>query len=430
VSKNILMVGGVARDHALAWKFAQSENVGKVFSAPGNPGIGQVATSTGIAVNDYEKLIEFAKQNSVDIAYVSGDDQLADGLVNEFEAEGIKAFGPNKVAAIIESSKAFAKDFMKRHGIPTAQYETFDDYDAANKYLSEQSVPIVIKASGLAQGKGAVVCQTMREAGQTLKEMMLDKKFGASGDEVVIEEFLQGPEISIHAFSDGTNYAIFPPSQDHKAIGEGNTGPNTGGIGSLAPLPGVSDKLMTQIDNEIVRPAVEGLKAEGKPFVGILFPGIMLTDDGPKVLEYNSRIGDPEAQVYMRLLQTDLLEIIEACLDGTLDKVNIEWSGQTAVNVVLCSAGYPGSYEKGKPITGIDEAESDKDIEIFHSGTAEKDGQLVTNGGRVLSVSAVGKDLDDALQRAYAAADKIQFEGKYLRRDIGKAHDNSKLKNF
>lgn len=430
MTKNILIIGNAARDHALAWKFAQSPKVGKVYAAPGNPGIKQIATNTGIAVDDYDKLIQFAKANNIGIAYVSGDDQLGDGLVDVFGQAGIQAFGPSKAAATIESSKAFAKDFMQRHNIPTAKYQTFDDYKAAKEYLSGQSAPIVIKASGLAQGKGAVVCQTMGEAQNVLREIMQEGKFGAAGSEVVIEECLQGPEISIHVFSDGTNYAMFPPSQDHKAIGEGNTGPNTGGMGSLAPLPGVSGNLMQQIEEQVVMPAIEGMKAEGKPYVGVLFPGIMLTDSGPKVLEYNSRLGDPECQTYMRLLKTDLLEVIEACLDGKLNKLNVAWSGQTAVNVVLASDGYPGSYQKGKVITGISQAEDDPDVVVFHAGTAEKDGQLVTSGGRVLSVTVVGNNLDDALAKVYQAADKIQFEGKYLRRDIGKAHDNSKLSGF
>lgn len=430
MGKKILIIGGIARDHALAWKFAQSPVVEEVFVAPGNPGVNSVATQVDIAVDAYDQLIAFAKEKAIDLAYVSGDDQLGDGLVDLFEKAGIRAFGPSKAAARIEASKAFSKDFMKGHGIPTAAYETFDEYEKAVTYLAGQSVPIVIKASGLAGGKGAVICHTANEAETTLREMMQDNKFGAAGNEVVIEEFMSGPEISIHAFSDGTNYVLFPPAQDHKAALDGNKGLNTGGMGVVAPLSGVSEELMVRIEKEIVAPVIDGMRAAGTPFVGVLYPGIMLTDDGPKVLEYNARLGDPETQAYLRLLEADLMEVVEACLDGTLDQVDVRWSGKTAVNIVLASGGYPAAYEKGKVISGIEKAEGDGAVIVFHAGTALESDRLVTSGGRVLSVSAIGDDLDDALEKAYAAADRIQFEGKALRHDIGKAHDNSKLAKF
>ncbi len=425
-----MIVGAAGRDHALAWKLSQASRIGEIFVAPGNGGTALIATNVAIAVDAFDELIAFAKANAVDIVYVSGDDELGAGLVDMCNAAGLKAFGPTKAAARIESSKAFSKDFMISHDIPTAAYKTFKDYDAAKTYIQTQPLPVVIKASGLAAGKGAIICRTLDEAETSLYEIMVDKMFGSAGDKVVIEEFMEGPEISIHVFSDGSTYKLFPPAQDHKAIYEGNSGPNTGGMGTLAPLPYVSDELMNEIDRKIVAPVISGMREMGCEFKGVLYPGIMLTSEGPKVLEYNARFGDPETQSYLRLLETDLLEILEACIDGTLDKVNLKWSDKTAVNIVLASAGYPEAYEKGKEIIGITEAENNDDIVVFQAGTTLKDNALLTNGGRVLGVSAVGDNLDDALAKAYSAAEHIQFEGKTLRTDIGKAHNNARLRDF
>lgn len=425
-----MIVGSAARDHALAWKLVSSPRVAKVYVAPGNGGTAAIATNVDISVSAYDKLIDFAKDSGVNLVYISGDDQLGDGLVDMLQAAGITAFGPTQAAARIESSKAFSKQLMTSAHIPTASFQTIDDYEKALKYVQTRTFPVVVKASGLAGGKGALICNSHEDAETALTTIMRDHAFGESGDQVVIEDFLEGPEISIHAFCDGTSVSLFPPSQDHKAIKDGNTGPNTGGMGVIAPLPGVSTALMGDINRRVVTPALASLKSKNSAFVGILYPGVMLTNDGPMVLEYNARPGDPETQAYMRILKTDLVDIVEACLQGTLNKLTITWSDQTAANIVLASNGYPDRYEKGKVISGIESAEHDPDVIVFHGGTTLQNGQLITNGGRVLSVTAVGDDLDSALAKAYAAADKITFEGKTMRKDIGKAHDNSKLEHF
>ena len=408
----ILIIGaGGGREHALGWKIAQSTRAGQLFFARGNAGTAQLGINLDIKDIDIPALLEFAKREIVDLVLVVADDPIALGAVDEFQKAGFRAWGPTKAAAQIEWSKAFSKDFMRRHGLPTAKFEIFTDFDEAKKYIENQTLPVVIKASGLALGKGVVIANTKEEALETLENMMVRKIFGASGEKVVIEEFMTGPEISVHVFSDGQNYKIFPVSQDHKKIGEGDIGLNTGGIGAISPVPFVSEKILKKIEREIVAPSIAGLKEDGIPFTGILYPGLMLTKKGPKILEYNARFGDPEAEVYMRLLETDILDIVDASIDGKLNELEIKWSSLSACNIVLSSGGYPGEYEKGKAITGIDEAETDKDIIVFYAGTKiDEKGNLTTNGGRGLGVLAVGKTLKEALEKALTANSKTSFE--------------------
>jgi phosphoribosylamine--glycine ligase len=367
------------------------------------------------------KLLEFAKKEKIDLTLALPDDPLALGIVDEFQKEGLRIWGPTKAAAKIEWSKAFSKNFMREHGLPTAQFKTFTDYEEAKNYTSRQKLPVVIKASGLALGKGVIICETKEEAYQALEGIFVKKIFGEAGSEVVIEEFLTGPEISIHAFSEGVNYSIFPASQDHKKVSEGDKGPNTGGMGTIAPVPFVSTELLKEIEDNIVAPTLSGMKSENNTFVGLLYPGLILTKDGPKILEYNARFGDPETQTYMRLLDTDILDIFDACIDGELNEIEIKWKALFACTIILASAGYPGSYEKGKIITGIEEAEMQAEIVVFHAGTQMKRNELLTNGGRVLGVSATGSTLEEALEKAYKAVKKISFEGMQYRTDIGKS---------
>jgi len=421
----ILIIGGGGREHAIGWKVAQSPRAGKIYFAPGNAGTVQVGENVDIKATDTVGLLNFARRERIDLTLAIPDDPLALGIVDLFQKNGLRIFGPTKDAAQLESSKSFAKNFMKRHNLPTAKFEIFTDYQSAKKYLHTQKLPIVIKASGLALGKGVVICKTLKEAEEALENCFVKKIFGDAGKEVVIEEFLEGREISIHVFSDGEHYSIFPPSQDHKRIGEGNTGPNTGGMGTIAPL----SVDMTRIEKEIIAPTFAALQKEGIEYKGVLYPGLILTKDGPKILEFNARFGDPETQIYMRLLKTDLLDIVDACIDGTLDKVKIEWKKEFACTIVLASGGYPGEYEKGKVITVPTEGRGStiaeaigrgEGVVIFHAGTIIRDGKLLTNGGRVLGVSSLGKSLEESLGKAYGAIEKISFEGMYYRKDIGK----------
>lgn len=417
----ILIIGaGGGREHAIAWKVGQSPRAGELFFARGNAGTAQIGTNLDVKETDIPTLLDFVKKEKIDLTLALSDDPLALGIVDEFIKAGLRIWGPTKAASELEWSKAFSKDFMRRHNLPTARFEIFNNFEKAKKHIVEQSLPIVIKASGLALGKGVIIAGTVEEANEALENMMVKKTFGESGQEVVIEEFLTGPEISIHAFSDGVNYKILPPSQDHKKIGEGDTGPNTGGIGTIAPLPFINKEMMDRIEQKIVAPTLEAMRREGAPYRGLLYPGLILTKDGPKLLEFNARLGDPETQVYMRLLENDLLDIIDASIDGKLNEVEIKWKSLFACNIVLCSGGYPGSYEKGKLISGIEEIEKMPDIVVFHAGTKMADGKLFTNGGRVLGISAVGNSLEEALQKAYQAIEKISFEGMHYRQDIGK----------
>lgn len=419
---NILIIGSIARDHAVGWKLKQSEKVGEIYFAPGNAGTELLGNSTGIGIMDFDALTDFALKNNIDLSICSQDDALAAGVVNAFAEKGLMIFGATREAAQIESSKAFAKHLMKEEGIPTAKYETFTDAGTAKEYVKSHGAPIVVKASGLALGKGVTVARTVDEALSAIDEIMVNKVFGVSGSEVVIEEFMEGKEISIHAFSDGKTVALFPTSRDHKPIYDGNTGPNTGGMGTIAPVPGVTDEDMKQIKDTIVLPAIEGMKKKGAPFTGCLYPGLMMTEEGPKVVEFNSRFGDPEMESYMRLLKTDLYDIFLACAEGKLSEIDMEWHKGSACCIVLASAGYPASSHKGDVIEGLEKYADDKDIVVFHFATKNENGKIVTNGGRVLGITAIGKTLEDALQKAYAAIgpDGIHFEGMQYRRDIGK----------
>jgi phosphoribosylamine--glycine ligase len=428
--QKILIIGSGGREHAIGWKVAQSPNAGQIYFAPGNGGTSMIGINLDIKATDISKLLEFAKEEKIDLTLALPDDPLALGIVDEFQNAGLRIWGPTKEAAKLEWSKAFSKDFMRRHGLPTAKFEIFSDFGKAKEYVSQQNLPIVIKASGLALGKGVIICETLEQAYEALENMLVKKVFGDSGKEVVIEEFLTGPEISIHAFSDGSknnqNYKMFPSSQDHKKIGENDVGLNTGGMGTIAPLPRqrgglafVTDELMKEIEKTIVAPTIEAMNKDGNSFLGVLYPGLILTKNGPKILEYNARFGDPETQTYMRLLDTDILDIFNACIDGKLNEVEIKWKNKSACTIVLASGGYPENYEKGKVILGIEEAEMQPDIVVFHAGTKVVRQDLTTNGGRVLGVSATGDTLEEALQTAYKAIEKISFEGMYYRRDIG-----------
>jgi phosphoribosylamine--glycine ligase len=430
--QKILIIGSGGREHAVGWKIAQSSRAGQIFFAPGNAGTAQIGINLDIKATDIKSLIEFAKKparhasqgdaggEKIDLTLALPDDPLALGIVDEFQKAGLRIWGPTKKAAKLEWSKAFSKDFMRRHNLPTARFEIFNNFEKAKEYVAKQSLPIVIKASGLALGKGVIICRTLEEANEALENMLVKKSFGDSGNEVVIEEFLTGPEISIHTFTDGENYKVFPPSQDHKKIGENDTGLNTGGMGTIAPLPFVTNELLQNIEKNIVAPTIEKMSADGNSFSGLLYPGLILTKNGPQILEYNARLGDPETQTYMRLLDTDILDIFDACIDGNLNEIEIRWKNLSACTIVLASGGYPGNYEKGKVISGIDEAETQPDIVVFHAGTKIENNKLVTNGGRVLGVSATGNTLKEALAKAYKIIEKISFEGMQYRRDIGK----------
>lgn len=419
---DILIIGSGAREHALGWKLKQSPKVNKIYFAPGTIGTESIGKSTGIKMDEHESLIEFAKSKKIHLTIAGPDDALAGGIVNSFQKNGLKIFGPTKEASQIESSKAFAKKLMQEENIPTAKFETFTDFNKALAYIKSHPLPVVIKASGLALGKGVIIAKTQKEAAVTLEKIMLKKVFGESGNTVVIEEFLTGKEISIHAFTDGTNFSIFPPGRDHKPIHDGNKGPNTGGMGTIAPVPEITESQMGEIKKTIVEPVIKAMKKRGIPFTGCIYPGLMMTKDGPKVVEFNCRFGDPEMESYMRLLDTDLLDILEACVNGTLDKIKISWKKQSACCIVLASAGYPETSTKGDEIFGLDKAGTVKDIYVFHFATKLINGKITTNGGRVLGVTATGKNLNDALQKAYSIiGDKgIHFQGMRYRKDIGK----------
>ena len=414
----VLVVGGGGREHAIIRKLKESPRITGLYAAPGNAGIGCDAVCVPIKATDVEAITAWAAENRMDYVVVAPDDPLALGMVDALEEAGIPAFGPRKNAAVIEASKAFSKELMKKYHIPTAKYETFTDLDAACAYVKEQGAPIVVKADGLALGKGVTVAQTTEEALSALREMMADGKFGASGSTVVIEECMTGPEVTVLAFCDGEHVRPMVSSRDHKRAFDGDKGPNTGGMGAITPAPGYTPELAQRCMDEIFLPTIAALKAEGRPFKGVLYFGLMLTPDGPKVVEYNARFGDPECQAVLSLLDGDLLDIMLACRNGTLDQVKYSWKKQAACCLVLASGGYPVEYKKGCPITGLEEA--GKAAVVFHAGTAEKDGQIVTSGGRVLGVTALGETLEQAIDGAYAAAKPIQFQDMHFRRDIGR----------
>ncbi|BFH60300.1 phosphoribosylamine--glycine ligase [Paenibacillus azoreducens] len=417
---DILVIGGGGREHAIVWALRKSPKAGKIYCAPGNAGIGQIAENVPIAVNEFDKLTAFAKDKEVGLVVVGPDDPLADGIVDAFEAQNIPVFGPRKNAAEIEGSKTFMKDLLHKYGIPTAAYEKFDNYEAALAYLNTQKAPIVIKADGLAAGKGVTVAHTMEEAHQALQDIMVAKVFGESGAQVVIEQFLEGQEMSILSFVDGETVRPMPAAQDHKPIFDGDRGPNTGGMGTYSPLPHIDPAIVENAIENIIQPTAKALVAEGRPFRGVLFAGLMIQPDGtPTTVEFNARFGDPETQVVLPRLQSDLLDIFLAAVNGTLADVEIEWSDRAAVCVILASEGYPASYPKGLPIEGLRPSMDDEDAVVFHAGTAlNEQGQYVTSGGRVLGVVGLGSDIAEARSKAYERAEGITFQGKQNRTDI------------
>ena len=421
----VLIVGSGGREHAIAVSAAKSSRVQKIYCAPGNAGIGMIAECVPIGAMEFEKLVAFAKEKEIDMVIVGMDDPLVGGLVDELEAAGIPAFGPKKNAAVLEGSKAFSKDLMKKYGIPTAAYETFEDARAAEEYLKNQAAfPIVLKADGLALGKGVLICNTLEEALAGVKEIMEDKKFGSAGNRMVVEEFLTGREVSVLSFVDGKTIKIMSSAQDHKRAKDGDQGLNTGGMGNFSPSPFYTDEIDAFCKKYIYQATVDAMAAEGRPFHGVIFFGLILTEKGPRVLEYNARFGDPEAQVVLPRMKNDLIDVCEACINGTLDQIDLKFEDNAAVCVVLASDGYPVSYEKGFEITGLEKFEGKEDYFCFHAGT-KKDGQgrIVTNGGRVLGITALGKDLRTARRKAYEAADWVDFANKYMRHDIGKSID-------
>ena len=423
----VLIVGSGGREHAIAWKVAQSKKVDKIYCAPGNAGISEVAECVPIGAMEFDKLVAFAKEKEIDLTVIGMDDPLVGGIVDVFEKEGLRVFGPRKNAAILEGSKAFSKDLMKKYHIPTAAYETFTDPEKALEYLETAKMPFVLKADGLALGKGVLICQTLEEAKEGVKTLMMDKKFGSAGDEIVIEEFMTGREVSVLSFVDGNIVKIMSSAQDHKRAKDGDQGLNTGGMGNFSPSPFYTKEVDEFCKKYIYQPTVDAMKAEGRPFKGVIFFGLMLTPEGPKVLEYNARFGDPEAQVVLPRLENDIVDVFEACIDGTLDKVDLKFDNDRAtVCVILASDGYPVEYKKGFPIEGLEKFKGKDDYYVFHSGTKFNDkGQIVTNGGRVLGVTATGKDLKEARKKAYEATEWVSFENKYMRHDIGRAIDEA-----
>ena len=414
----VLLIGSGGREHALAWKISQSPLVDRVFCAPGNPGTAELAENIDLGVGDIAELVKFAKSESIELTVVGPEAPLAEGIVDAFKAEKLTIFGPTGAAAQIEADKAFCKKMLRAGSVPTAEGRVFEDLSAAKNYISSRDEALVVKASGLAAGKGVFLCANPQEALDAVEKVMGEKIFGQAGETVVVEEMLKGQEASILALVDGTNIYVLESSQDHKAVGDGDTGPNTGGMGAYSPAPIVTEQVMDQVVSDILVPSVDAMNRSGTPYRGLLYAGIMITPGGPKLLEYNVRFGDPETQPLMVRLKSDLVEALLAVCHGKLDKVSLDWDPRPCVCVVMASGGYPGAYEKGKVIEGVAEANKLKDVVVFHAGTAMKDGQLVTAGGRVLGVTALGKDIAAAKARAYEAVSKISFEGAYYRKDI------------
>ena len=416
---NVLVVGGGGREHALVWKIVQSPKVSKVYCASGNAGISEQATLVPIQANDLNRLLEFALKEKIDLTVVGPEDPLTRGIVDLFESKGLLIFGANKKAAEIEGSKAFAKEMMKKYHIPTAFYEIFDNRNEAVKYIRKQGAPIVVKADGLAAGKGVIVCKTVEEAIHSVDQIMVEKIFGNAGNRVVVEEYLVGEEASYIAFTDGKTILPMASSQDHKPIFDGDQGPNTGGMGAYSPAPVVTDEVHEKILEKVLRPVIYGMGEEGRPYKGVLYAGLMIHEGHPKVLEFNARFGDPETQPVLMRMKGDIVPILEACMQGTLSRHKIEWDNRASVCVVMASKGYPGDYEKGKIIEGLREVSRMERVFVFHAGTILKDGQVMTNGGRVLGVTGLGEDIPRAVERAYQAVKKISWDGVYYRTDIG-----------
>ena len=421
----VLIVGSGGREHAIAWKVAQSEKVDKIYCAPGNAGIAEYAECVPIGAMEFDKLVAFAKENEIDLTVIGMDDPLVGGVVDEFEKAGLRVFGPRKNAAILEGSKAFSKDLMKKYNIPTAAYENFDNAEEALAYLETAKMPIVLKADGLALGKGVLICNTLEEAKEGVRSIMLDKQFGSAGNRMVVEEFMTGREVSVLSYVDGKTIKTMTSAQDHKRAKDGDQGLNTGGMGTFSPSPFYTEEVDEFCKKYIYQATVDAMKAEGREFKGIIFFGLMLTEDGPRVLEYNARFGDPETQVVLPRMKTDIVDVFEACIDGKLDEIELEFEDNAAVCVVLASDGYPLQYEKGFPIQGLDEFKKHEGYYCFHAGTKFDGDTIVTNGGRVLGVTAKGKDLKEARANAYAATEWVDFANKYKRNDIGKAIDEA-----
>ena len=420
----VLVVGGGGREHAICWKISKSSKVSKIYCAPGNAGIAEVAECVNIKAMEFDKLAAFAKDNQIDLTVVGMDDPLVGGIVDVFEAEGLRVFGPRKNAAILEGSKAFSKDLMKKYHIPTAAYETFTSPEEAKKYLETSKYPIVLKADGLALGKGVLICETKEDAMAGVNELMLDKKFGSAGNTIVVEEFMTGREVSVLSFVDGNTIKIMSSAQDHKRAKDGDQGLNTGGMGNFSPSPFYTDEVDAFCKKYVYQATVDAMKAEGRPFKGVIFFGLMLTPEGPKVLEYNARFGDPEAQVVLPRMKNDIIDVFKACIDGTLDQIDLQFEDNACVCVVLASDGYPLAYEKGFEITGMENFKDKDGYYLFHAGSKfDENGKIVTNGGRVLGVTATGKTLKEARANAYEATEWVNFDNKYMRHDIGKAID-------
>lgn len=422
----VLVVGSGGREHTIVTSLAKSPKADKIYCAPGNAGIAALAELVPIKAMEFDKLVAFAKEKEIDLTIIGMDDPLVGGIVDVFEKEGLRVFGPRKNAAIIEGSKAFSKELMKKYKIPTAAYETFDDYEKAVAYLEGAKFPIVLKADGLALGKGVLICQNLEEAKAGAKEIMADKKFGDAGNQMVIEEFMTGREVSVLSFVDGKTIKIMASAQDHKRAEDGDKGLNTGGMGNFSPTPFYTAEVDEFCKKYIYQATVDAMAAEGRPFTGVIFFGLMLTEEGPKVLEYNARFGDPEAQVVLPRMKNDIIDVMEACIDGKLDEIDLQFEDNACVCVVLASKGYPVSYEKGFPIKGLEKFDDKEGYYCFHAGTAFNDkGEIVTNGGRVLGVTALGKTLQEARANAYEATKWVEFENKYMRTDIGKAIDEA-----
>ncbi|WP_457755344.1 phosphoribosylamine--glycine ligase [Thermovibrio ammonificans] len=414
----VLVVGGGGREHALAWKLAQSPEVEKVYGAPGNPGIAKVGECVPISPTDVKALAEFAQREGIELTVVGPEAPLVAGITDEFQKKGLKVFGPSKEAARLEGSKVFAKEIMRELGVPTAPFWVFEDPNKAKEFIKEKGAPIVVKADGLAAGKGVVVAQTVEEALEAVERIMVQKVFGEAGNRIVVEECLKGEEVSYLVVTDGERYIPLEPAQDHKAVFDGDRGPNTGGMGAYSPAPVMSKELEAEVQKRVIEPILKGMRERGTPFRGVLYAGLMITESGPQVLEFNVRFGDPEAQTLMRRLESDLAQVCLSAAEGRLVE-ELRWSPETSICVVLASKGYPGKYEKGKVITGVEEAEKEPSVVVFHAGTKLENGKLVTNGGRVLNVTALGKDIVEARERVYRAIEKIHFEGMHYRRDIG-----------
>ena len=415
----VLVIGGGGREHALVWKIKQSPKVEKIFCAPGNAGTAELAENIPIAADDIKGLLKFALKKGIGLTVVGPEQPLVKGVVDKFEEKGLRIFGPNARAAELEGSKSFSKDIMKKYGLPTAEYKTFNSAASAAKYIENKNCPLVVKANGLAAGKGVLLCQTADEALAAVDSIMGKRLFGEAGDQIVVEEFLEGEEVSVLVFSDGQSVLFMDSAQDHKAAYDGDKGPNTGGMGAFSPAPIFTEKMRQKVRDKIMLPMIRAMQQEGRPYKGILYAGLMLTKTGPQILEFNARFGDPETQPLLVRMDSDIVPIFEACIDGTLDECPLKWKNESSVCVVMAAKGYPDSYEKGKRISGLKDANALPGVVVFHAGTKEQDGEVLTQGGRVLGVTAIGDDIATAISRAYEAVEKIKWNGIHYRKDIG-----------